>query len=184
MWEDIMTFRRVVTAKNAAGKSVVVSDGASPRELALKHTPGFVSAPIWAVSNVPALPHDGKDPMAVNGTLLQPPGGSTFMIVTFPPDAVMMSADFRPDLAGPEHAAAAPGIAETFEMESPGMHTTPTLDYGVVLSGQVTLELDDGVTVNLKPGDTFVQHGPRHAWRNPNNEPATIAVVLIGAQAG
>jgi mannose-6-phosphate isomerase-like protein (cupin superfamily) len=182
-WEDVMTFRRVVTAKNSAGKSVVVSDGVSPREMALKHTPGFVAAPIWTVASVPTLPHDGKDPMASNGTLLQPAGGSTFIVVTFPPDAVMMSPDFRPDLAGPEHLVAAPGIAETFEMENPGMHTTPTVDYGIVLSGNVTLELDDGATVNLSAGDTFVQHGARHAWRNPNSEPTTVAFVMVGAGA-
>ncbi|ASY66827.1 hypothetical protein SJ05684_b58450 (plasmid) [Sinorhizobium sojae CCBAU 05684] len=177
-----MTFRRVVTAKNKDGKSVVVSDGASPREVALKHTPGFVSAPIWSISGVPSLPHDGRDPMASEGTLLQPAGGSTFLVVTFPPDAVMTSPDFRPELAGPEHFAAAPGIAETFEMDNPGMHTTPTLDYGVVVSGRITLELDDGATVDLKAGDTVVQHGARHAWRNPNDEPATVAFVLIGAE--
>ncbi|AWI58285.1 cupin domain-containing protein [Sinorhizobium fredii] len=177
-----MTFRRVVTAKNAAGKSVVVSDGASPREMALEHTPGFISAPIWTAAGVPTLPYDGRDPMASNGTLLQSAGGSTFLIVTFPPDAVMMSPEFRPDLAGAEHMAAAPGIAETFEMDNPGMHTTPTMDYGIVLSGKVTLELDDGVTVNLGAGDSVVQHGARHAWRNPNSEPATVAFVLIGAE--
>jgi mannose-6-phosphate isomerase-like protein (cupin superfamily) len=114
---------------------------------------------------------------------LQPAGGSTFIVVTFPPDAVMMSPDFRPDLAGPEHLVAAPGIAETFEMENPGMHTTPTVDYGIVLSGNVTLELDDGATVNLSAGDTFVQHGARHAWRNPNSEPTTVAFVMVGAGA-
>jgi mannose-6-phosphate isomerase-like protein (cupin superfamily) len=177
-----MSFRRVVTAKNSAGKSVVVSDGVSPREMALKHTPGFISAPIWTIPTVPSLPYDGKDPMASNGTLMHPAGGSTFFVVTFPPDAVMMSPDFRPDLAGPEHLTAAPGIAETFEMDSPGMHTTRSVDYGIVLSGKVTLELDDGVTVNLKAGDTFVQHGARHAWRNPNSEPVTVAFVLIGAK--
>lgn len=179
-----MTFRRIVTAKDASGKSVVISDGPSPRELALKHTPGFVSAPIWTTVDVPSLPHNGRDPMAENGTLLQAAGGSTFIVVTFPPDAVMMSPDFRPDLAGPEHLTAAPGIAETFEIDNPGMHTTPTVDYGVVLSGRVTLDLGDGNTVNLGAGDTFVQHGTRHAWRNPNAEPATVAFVLIGAKHG
>ncbi|TCN32624.1 cupin domain-containing protein [Sinorhizobium americanum] len=176
-----MTFRRVVTAKNADGKSVVVSDGASPREVALKHTPGFISAPIWTTAGVPSLPYDGEDPMASDGTLLQPAGGSTFLIVTFPPDAVMMSPEFQPALAGAEHLAAAPGIAETFEVDSPGMHTTPTMDYGVVLRGRITLELDDGATVALATGDSVVQHGTRHAWRNPNSEPATVAFVLIGA---
>ncbi|PCK81746.1 cupin domain-containing protein [Rhizobium sophoriradicis] len=178
-----MTFRRVVTAKNTSGKSVVVSDGASPREMALKHTPGFVSAPIWTVATPPSLPFDGKDPMDGDGTLLHPAAGSsTFIIITFPPDSVMMSPDFRPELAGPEHAVAAPGIVEHFEMDNPGMHTTPTLDYGVVISGTITLELDDGVAVELKSGDSFVQHGARHAWRNPSSQPATIAVVLVGAK--
>ena len=62
----------------------------------------------------------------------------------------MMSPEFNPALAGPEHVAAAPGIAETFEMDNPGMHTTPTVDYACVIDGEIVLELDDGVTVQLK----------------------------------
>jgi hypothetical protein len=179
-----MSFRRVVTAKNAGGKSVVMSDGRSPREMALKYTPGFVSAPIWMSAATPSLQAAGNDPMSVPGSSLLPgEGGSTFLVVTFPPDSVMMSADFDPAKAGPEHLAAAPGIAETFEPEHPGMHTTPTVDYGVVLDGEIWLELDDGETINLKQHDTFVQHGARHGWRNKGNKPATLAFVLIGAKA-
>jgi len=178
-----VSFRRVVTAKNAAGKSVIVSDGPSPREMALRHTPGFVSAPIWVNAATPSLAA-GDDPMSVPGRSLLPgPGGSTFMLVTFPPDSVMMSPDFDPAKAGPEHLAAAPGIAETFEMENPGMHTTPTLDYAVVLDGEIWLELDDGKTVHLKQHDTVVQQGARHGWRNKSEKPATLAFVLIGAKA-
>ena len=179
-----MSFRRVVTAKNSAGKSVVVSDGTSPREMALKHTPGFVSAPIWVTTGIPSLSTDTKDPMSVVGSSLLPaPGGATFILVTFPPDSVMMSPDFDPAKAGPEHLAAAPGIAETFELENPGMHTTPTVDYGVVLKGEIWLELDDGKTVHLKEHDTFVQQGARHGWRNQGDKPATVAFVLMGAKA-
>lgn len=177
-----MSFRRVVTGKNAAGKSVVVSDGASPREMALKHTPGFVSAPMWTIAGTPQLAADGKDPMSVPGSSLLPgPGGSSFMLVTFPPDNVMMSAEFNPALAGPEHLVAAPGIAETFEMDNPGMHTTPTVDYACIIDGEIVLELDDGVTVQLKKGDTVVQQGARHAWRNPSSKSATLVFVLLGA---
>ena len=177
-----MSFRRLVTAKNAAGKSVVVSDGPSPREMALKHTPGFVSAPIWMSAATPSLAA-GDDPMSVPGRSLLPGlGGSTFMLVTFPPDRVMMSPDFDPAKAGPEHLAAAPGIAETFEMENPGMHTTPTVDYAVVLDGDIWLELDDGETIHLKQHDTVVQQGVRHSWRNKGDKPATLAFVLLGAK--
>lgn len=178
-----MSIRRVVTAKNSAGKSVVVSDGPSPRETTFAHTPGFFAAPIWMGAAPPSL-SDGKDPMSVPGASLLPaPGGSTFIVVTFPPDSVMMSPDFDPAKAGAEHLLATPGIAETFERENPGMHTTPTVDYGVVLDGEIWLELDDGETVHLKQRDTFVQQGARHGWRNKGSRPATLAFVLVGAKA-
>ncbi|MDB5631136.1 MAG: hypothetical protein JWQ51_3476 [Tardiphaga sp.] len=177
-----MGIRRVVTAKDGAGKSVVVSDGASPREVALRHMPGFVSAPIWMTAATPSLPAGGRDPMSVpDSSLLPEPGGSAFLVVTFPPDSVMMSPAFDPVLAGAEHLAAAPGIAETFEADNPGMHTTPTVDYACVIDGEIVLELDDGVTVELGKGDTIVQQGARHAWRNPSAKPATLAFVLLGA---
>ena len=112
--------------KNGAGKSVVVSDGTSPREMALKHTPGFVSAPIWMTAAMPTLQATARIRCLFREQPATRPGGSVFLVVTFPPDSVMMSPDFNPALAGPEHVAAAPGIAETFEMDNPGMHTTPT----------------------------------------------------------
>ena len=61
------------------------------------------------------------------------------------------------------------------------MHTTPTVDFEVVVSGRVVLELDDGAKVELGPGDTVVQNGTRHRWSNPGTEPATLAAFLIGA---
>jgi len=180
-----MTVRRVVTGKNASGKSVVMSDGPSPREMALKHTPGFNTAPIWMSAGTPPLAATTSDPMAVAGASLLPrAGGSTFIVVTFPPDSVMTSPDFDPAKAGPEHLVATPGIADHFEMDNPGMHTTPTVDYAIVLDGEIWLELDDGETVHLKPRDTVVQQAARHGWRNKGNKPATLAFVLLGAQAG
>jgi len=73
-------------------------------------------------------------------------------------------------------------MAEHLETDNPGMHTTDTVDYEFVISGEVVLELDDGAEVTLKPGDTVVQNGTRHAWRNRTNEPAVLVVVLIGAK--
>jgi quercetin dioxygenase-like cupin family protein len=62
------------------------------------------------------------------------------------------------------------------------MHTTDTIDYEVVISGEVWLELDDGAEVHLHPGDTVVQNGTRHAWHNKTDEPCVLAVALIGAR--
>jgi quercetin dioxygenase-like cupin family protein len=64
----------------------------------------------------------------------------------------------------------------------PGMHTTETVDYCVILSGEVWLELDGGALTHLRAGDTVVQNGTRHAWRNLSEEPVTMAVVQVGAE--
>jgi mannose-6-phosphate isomerase-like protein (cupin superfamily) len=74
-----------------------------------------------------------------------------------------------------------PGMAEHLEPADPGMHTTASIDFGVVVSGQATLELDDGAKVALNPGDTYVQNGTRHRWSNTGDVPAVLAVALIGA---
>jgi quercetin dioxygenase-like cupin family protein len=80
-----------------------------------------------------------------------------------------------------EFEAALPGLAGHMEPDAPGMHTTATIDFEVVLDGEVWLELDDGVEVHLRPGDTVVQNGTRHAWRNHGDEPARLAVFIVGA---
>ena len=74
-----------------------------------------------------------------------------------------------------------PGLRGHMEPDAPGMHTTSTVDFEVVLDGEVWLELDDGVEVHLKAGDTVVQNGTRHAWRNHGDTTARLAVILIGA---
>ena len=72
------------------------------------------------------------------------------MFVTFPPDTVMMSPSFDPAAAGQEYMEHMPELASKFEMDNPGMHTTDTVDYGIVLEGEVWLELDDGKQVHLQ----------------------------------
>src|SRR5215469_4122300 len=74
-----------------------------------------------------------------------------------------------------------PGLVAHMEPDNPGMHTTDTIDFEVVLSGEVILELDDGAERVLRPGDTVVQNGTRHRWGNPGSEPAVVAVFITGA---
>jgi quercetin dioxygenase-like cupin family protein len=65
---------------------------------------------------------------------------------------------------------------------TPRRHRTDSVDYAVVISGEIDMELDDGVTVSLKPGDTLVQRGTVHNWVNRGNEPALVAFVLVHAK--
>jgi mannose-6-phosphate isomerase-like protein (cupin superfamily) len=101
--------------------------------------------------------------------------------VRLPPDAAMMRADFDPAAFGAEFGQGMPGLAEKFEMDNPGMHTTESVDYDVVLEGEITLELDNGKEVLLKKHDVVVQNGNRHAWRNKGSAPALLLFVLVGA---
>ena len=74
-----------------------------------------------------------------------------------------------------------PGLVQYMDASDPGMHTTNTIDFEVVLDGTVVLELDDGAQVTLNPGDTVVQNGTRHRWTNPGDTPARLAVFICGA---
>jgi len=177
-----MRVRRVVASNGPDGKSGVLSDGIAPRAAEYASVPGFASALLWST---PAAPAVGASAPAADATpevsFVPGPGETRLMMVTFPPDAVMMRADFDPMAFGAEFACNAPGLAERFEIDHPGMHATDSIDYDVVLDGEITLELDGGKEVVLKRHDVCVQHGTRHAWRNKTNRPATMLFVLVGA---
>lgn len=177
-----MPVRRIVTGHGPDGKSIFVSDAPAPRETAFKHVPGFVTTLIWETQAGARVPAAAGDPSVSAPSWVPLPGGTNLMFVTFPPDASMMSPDFDPAAAGGEYMQVLPGLAEKFEMDAPGMHTTDSVDYAVLLDGEIHLELDDGATRKLAPHDVVIQNGTRHAWRNSSSKPATMLFVLVGAQ--
>ena len=67
------------------------------------------------------------------------------------------------------------------EPDNPGMHTSDTVDFVYIISGEIWLELDDGAEVRVGAGDCVVQNGTRHAWRNKSAEPCIAAAALIAA---
>lgn len=168
--------RRVVTGLNGNDKPSIVSDGEPPRSSAYRHTPGFAVSMVWT-TDCPPAPAADPTPSVVSWT--PGPGGTIAMTVTFPPDSVFAEPGFDPVAAGAEQLEITPGLSECFEPDNPGMHTTPTVDYGVVLSGEIMLDLD-GESTMLRAGDIVVQNRTRHAWRNPGTASATVFFVLIG----
>lgn len=169
--------RRIVTGVNEGGKSTIVSDAEPPRSPKSTKTPGFANYLLWA-TKAPASP--GADPTMSLRSWVPAPGETIALTVTFPPDSVYADPAFDPAAAAAEQLEATPGLAELFEPDNPGMHTTPTVDYAVVLDGEIVLDLD-GETAVLGPGDFVVQNSTRHAWRNPGTRPATLFFVMIGA---
>jgi hypothetical protein len=173
-----MEVRRVVTGQTLAGKSVFVSDErVAPVTAAL--LPGSEFHHIWGGDATVALPSAGVEPP--NALYFPPAGGFRFIFFTVAPNTAAVEADLDMVAAVVELGQKLPGLAEAMEMDSPGMHTTDTVDCIVVLSGEVWLELDDGAEVHLRPGDTVVQNGTRHAWRNKSDQPCVLAGALVGA---
>lgn len=152
-----MTVRRVITGHDGEGRSVLVEDGAvEPAVVA--GFPGFQPHEVWAVDDTVTVPVTG--PPGPTTTSFPPVGGVRFQVAVFPPGAFAVS-------GGPD---------------DPTMHVTDTVDYVYVASGAVTLELDDATEVDLRAGDTVVQQGTRHAWRNRGDEPCVIVGTLVGAR--
>ncbi|NRF67727.1 cupin domain-containing protein [Aquincola sp. S2] len=179
-----MQVRRVVTGVGPEGRGGVVSDGPAPRSAVYDSVPGFASALIWSTAAEGRVGAGTPKDDTPQVSFVPGPGQTRLMFVTFPPDAVMMRPEFDGAAFGAEFAKNAPGLAETFEMEHPGMHTTDSIDYDVVLDGEIVLELDDGREVILRRHDVVVQHGTRHAWRNRSARPATMLFVLMGTRRG
>jgi mannose-6-phosphate isomerase-like protein (cupin superfamily) len=174
-----MDVRRVVTGHDAGGKAIVVDDElVGP--VTLDALPGSEFHQLWGADAPRTFPDDGSRPKA--RSYFPPVGGFRFGLFTVAPDAAGAApADLDPVTALVQWQRKLPGMAGYFEPTAPGMHTTPTIDYGVVLSGQAVLELDDGVAVTLQAGDTYIQNGTRHRWSNPGHVPAVIAVTFVGA---
>ena len=94
----------------------------------------------------------------------------------------MGSPGFDPAAAGAEQYDYAPDFADTFDPANPGVHRTDSIDYDVVLDGEIWMELD-GHTTHLRAGDVVIQGATPHAWRNRGDRNATLCFVLIGVQA-
>jgi hypothetical protein len=178
---EVRRFRRVVTGHDANGQSIVISDAASPHIMPIMDLPNFAVTDFWKTVVTPA-DNSGKtelDPCKVPIQVAPPEGGSVFRVVQFPPDK-----DW-------EAKAAAMGgsvpIDETAKSASKGgpvrhahMHRTRSIDYAIVLSGEIWAVMDVGET-KLVAGDVLVQRGTNHAWANRSSEPCVVAFVLIDA---
>jgi len=174
-----MDVRRVVTGHNASGKSVFVSDEVVGPTVA-QMIPKTEFYQLWGGDNTPQFPDDGSMPDW--RTYFPPIGGFRFGIFTVPPGVAggeVTDVNLEEGLADLE--AKLPGMLRYMDPSDPGMHTTDTIDFEVVLEGTIVLELDDGAEVTLHPGDTVVQNGTRHRWRNPGDSPARLALFICGA---
>ena len=151
----------MVTGHDARGRSIVEIED-RPAARVPEKGGGLRLTEIWTTGRAPVR---GIEP---------DPGCSVFRVIDYPPDSERLKS------IDPEAHFASMGAeaAERATRRHPGMHRTRTLDYAIVLSGEIWAVLDEG-EVLLKAGDVLVQRGTSHAWSNRTSEPARIAFVLI-----
>lgn len=173
-----MKIRRVVTGHTPDGKSIVASDTIVDG-ISVALFPGYEFHRLWGADTAPIFPDDGSPYSSM--AYFPAVGGFRFGLFTVPPGAVMAATPVDIEMALQEAEEKLPGAVAYLEQDHPGMHRTDTIDFEYVISGEVWLELDDGMEVHLRTGDTVVQSGTRHAWRNKSSEPCQMVVVLVGA---
>jgi mannose-6-phosphate isomerase-like protein (cupin superfamily) len=173
--------RRVVTAERD-GKAVFVEDGdVDATKISMS---AITYHELWRSDEPPTFPADGSN--GPKSTFFPGARGYRFFILTVPPGEGHGGSDAPTDIAEAirEMDEKLPGIRDWTEADNPGMHRTDTVDMEIVLSGELVLELDDGVEKVLRAGDTNIQNGTRHRWHNRSTEPAVMACFLVGGTRG
>lgn len=176
-----MKIRRVVAGNDASGTTVFLSDDTVPYSHQFQNLPGQAHARVWHSHTVPTTTPPAEEPTSDDGPILAEPGGASFIIVQYAPDSVVFQEGFDGAAAGAEFAGKLPDLAASMDPDVPGMHRTRTVDFGLVVDGEIWLEVGGGEEKRLERGDTVVQLAGRHAWRNKSDRPATVAFVLVGA---
>lgn len=173
-----MHVRRVATGHDEQGRAVVTDDSlvsASTPPL----MPGMGFHSLWHRAATPTFPDAGRPD--AGGAYFPPPGGLRWLVFTVPAERLPPPPGTDLATARAETETLLPGLLGTMEPEHPGMHRSPTIDFVYVLEGEIVLELDAGREVTLRCGDTAVQNGTRHAWRNRSGKTCRLLVVMAGA---
>lgn len=177
------TFRRVVTGHDDKGNAIILSD-APPVHTQLVGGPGGPTFfEVWHTRETPALILAQPGNRDEDGLMLPPPkNGTRIRVIEFPPEGEEISKLTAADAVakfksmGGEEAATA-----TRSAPHPLMHRTKTVDYGIVLEGEITLVVDLGGTT-LHEGDVVIQNGTNHAWANRSGKICRMVFVLIDGE--
>lgn len=180
MPQPLPPLRRIVTAIDASGRSYIAESGPSPATLELPGSP-YRNANLWRTAAAPS-PIEAPDTIADHKGVLPPASGTVLRAIDFPPMAgtreeqaaltAKVFAELYPD--ADHHADST---------RSASMHTTDTIDYAIVLAGEIWAIMDRDETL-LKAGDILIQRGTAHGWENRSTEMARVAFVLIDGVRG
>jgi hypothetical protein len=176
MNEHLPPIRRVVTGDDVKGNSRIVEDAPASAIRNVPARPGYRAVNVWRTEETPAR-IGAADSISKHEGILPPRDGTILRIIDFPPEPKdetelkhMLDQTFGGIYKDASHDRR-PG-------KHPGMHRTETVDYAIVLEGEIWAVMDEGETL-LRAGDVLIQRGTNHAWANRSDRTARIAFVLI-----
>ncbi len=171
--------RRVVTGHDADGQAIIAADGRLPTVVELSAVPGTIFHEVWSTQGSPARIDNGPDPSTGPIQLPPPRHGTRIRFVDIPPDTENLLRQGTEKMKDAFQQIGDAG-ASTVKAGSPHplMHRTETIDYGIVIAGEITLVLDKGETL-LKEGDVVIQRGTNHAWANRTGKPCRMLFILV-----
>jgi mannose-6-phosphate isomerase-like protein (cupin superfamily) len=173
----IWRVRRVLTGHDAGGRSTFIADGLAPNVKEMASMPGLALTDLWETGAAPASNAGDRDAVDRPVRLEPPKNGTILRIVEFPPDSAWrQGAD-----AKAAFKSIGAGHAKDRASSDPMMHKTSTVDYIIVLKGEIHAIMETGEKL-LKAGDVLVQRGTNHSWSVRGNEPCIVAAVLVSAR--
>jgi hypothetical protein len=156
---------------------VFIADGPAMTVKEMESMPGLALTDLWVTNGAPARNAGNEDAVAGRDIVLEPPhGGTIFRVVEFPPDSAWRN---KAD-ADAAFASIGAGHAKDKSTADAMMHKTATIDYLIVLKGEIWAILDEG-EVLLKQGDVMIQRGTNHSWSVRTDEPCLLAAILVDA---
>ncbi len=173
----IWTVRRVVTGHTPGGKSTFLMDSPARNVMEMKSMPGLALTDLWETTRAPAR-NEGETDAAGRPVRLEPPRGGTIVrIVEFPPDSAWRDRADAREAFDSIQAGHAPDKSSS----DPMMHKTNTVDYIIILRGEIHAIMEEGETL-LRAGDVLIQRGTNHSWSVRGTEPCILAAVLVSAE--
>ena len=170
---------RVVTGKDATGKAIAVIDGAAPNVVVSKER-GTTSTLLWVSDSSPAEVSGNKDAADRKIGVTPPPNGNIFRVIEFAPEKDITST-YEERLKVMRAMGVGPEGPSRDHPRDAGMHRTRTIDYVLILSGEIDMLMDDS-EVHLKAGDVVVQRATNHAWVNRGDKPCKVAFILMDSK--
>jgi mannose-6-phosphate isomerase-like protein (cupin superfamily) len=173
------SIRRVVTGKDSTGKAIAMIDTVATSVLRREEL-GVTNTLLWVTDSTPADLSNQEDAANKKVGVVAPPGGTIFRVVEFAPESEV-KADDQTRLRIMQGIGLAPEGNLRGKPRNPAMHRTKTIDYALILTGEIDMLLDDS-EIHLKAGDVVIQRGTNHAWVNRGNRPCQVAFIMLDAK--